>query len=396
MQKEWRRIQEQLRQLKRNQEKEKLKGTPEKKPKELKEHPDLKLKCGVYGAIGHMRTNKCCPLYYQTNAPPSNPVAMTEEQEEELEKTAIHNDNEELIKVEGTKIVLGKQLTESADEVRRKSLVLKFPKQQLPLKKRQRVGTTVHCDYLNRPHKSTHRRRTDLMDSNISYGSHEEPDPKSNTQDTSFSSIGGYEVSEEKMRRKSSNLGQACYARSTCQRMRRTVRISTRFLGTVTWTLMNEASFGPPWSAFPVLKSSVQREKLYQMLLVKCLVKPKARLACSLVTLVTSKQAMLGAACWPCFPAPGSPHVVLGAACLGAAYGLGFPAPQSEQQWLAMLEAACGCACLLPGHHGDSQVGHAGSCLQAAFACSPVAAATAKQAVLCWKLPPPCCQSPPR
>lgn len=43
---------------------------------------------------------------------PSNPVAMTEEQEEELEKTVIHNDNEELIKVEGTKIVLGKQLIE--------------------------------------------------------------------------------------------------------------------------------------------------------------------------------------------------------------------------------------------------------------------------------------------
>ncbi|OBS83717.1 hypothetical protein A6R68_22320, partial [Neotoma lepida] len=111
MRKERRRIQEQLRRLKRNQEKEKLK----------------------------------------------------EEQEEELEKTVIHNDNEELIKVEGTKIVLGKQLIESADEVRRKSLVLKFPKQQLPPKKKRRVGTTVHCDYLNRPHKSIHRRRTDPM-----------------------------------------------------------------------------------------------------------------------------------------------------------------------------------------------------------------------------------------
>ncbi|EHB07147.1 Transcription initiation factor TFIID subunit 1 [Heterocephalus glaber] len=113
MQKERRRIQEQLRRLKRNQEKEKLKGPPEKKPKKMKEHPDLKLKCGACGAIGHMRTNTFCSLYYQTNAPLSNPVAMTEEQEEELEKTVIHNDNEELIKVEGTKIVLGKQLIES-------------------------------------------------------------------------------------------------------------------------------------------------------------------------------------------------------------------------------------------------------------------------------------------
>uniref|UniRef100_A0A4W5N674 Transcription initiation factor TFIID subunit n=1 Tax=Hucho hucho TaxID=62062 RepID=A0A4W5N674_9TELE len=163
MRKERRRIQEQLRRLKRNQEKDRFKGPPEKKPKKVKERPDLKLKCGACGAIGHMRTNKFCPLYYQTNAPPSNPVAMTEEQEEELEKTVIHNDNEELIKVEGTKIVLGKQLIESADEVRRKSLVLKFPKQHLPPKKKRRVGTTVHCDYLNRPHKSIHRRRTDPM-----------------------------------------------------------------------------------------------------------------------------------------------------------------------------------------------------------------------------------------
>ncbi|XP_058482755.1 transcription initiation factor TFIID subunit 1 isoform X7 [Solea solea] len=163
MRKERRRIQEQLRRLKRNQEKDKIKGPPEKKAKKAKERPDLKLKCGACGAIGHMRTNKFCPLYYQTNAPPSNPVAMTEEQEEELEKTVIHNDNEELIKVEGTKIVLGKQLIESADEVRRKSLVLKFPKQQLPQKKKRRVGNAVHCDYLNKPHKAIHRRRTDPM-----------------------------------------------------------------------------------------------------------------------------------------------------------------------------------------------------------------------------------------
>ncbi|KAJ4929698.1 hypothetical protein JOQ06_018720 [Pogonophryne albipinna] len=144
MRKERRRIQEQLRRLKRNQEKDKIKGPPEKKAKKLKERPDLKvkLKCGACGAIGHMRTNKFCPLYYQTNAPPSNP---------------------ELIKVEGTKIVLGKQLIESADEVRRKSLVLKFPKQHLPQKKKRRVGNAVHCDYLNKPHKAIHRRRTDPM-----------------------------------------------------------------------------------------------------------------------------------------------------------------------------------------------------------------------------------------
>jgi len=44
MRKERRRIQEQLRRLKRNQEKDKIKGPPEKKSKKMKERPDLKVK----------------------------------------------------------------------------------------------------------------------------------------------------------------------------------------------------------------------------------------------------------------------------------------------------------------------------------------------------------------
>lgn len=47
MRKERRRIQEQLRRLKRNQEKEKLKGPPEKKPKKMKERPDLKVNISI-------------------------------------------------------------------------------------------------------------------------------------------------------------------------------------------------------------------------------------------------------------------------------------------------------------------------------------------------------------
>lgn len=43
MRKERRRIQEQLRRLKRNQEKDKFKGPPEKKAKKVKERPDLKV-----------------------------------------------------------------------------------------------------------------------------------------------------------------------------------------------------------------------------------------------------------------------------------------------------------------------------------------------------------------
>lgn len=47
MRKERRRIQEQLRRLKRNQEKDKFKGPPEKKSKKVKERPDLKVKVSL-------------------------------------------------------------------------------------------------------------------------------------------------------------------------------------------------------------------------------------------------------------------------------------------------------------------------------------------------------------
>uniref|UniRef100_T1J1P4 Transcription initiation factor TFIID subunit 1 n=1 Tax=Strigamia maritima TaxID=126957 RepID=T1J1P4_STRMM len=158
MKKEKRRIQEQLRRLRRNQEREKLGlAPPKKKPK--KEKPELKLKCGACGAIGHMRTNKTCPLYQISTPLPPVPVAMTEEQEEEEEKTGIEDDD--LVNVEGTKLVLSKQLVKHADEVRRKSLVLKFPKEAVAARKRRRAGTVVHCDYLKKPHKSANRRRTD-------------------------------------------------------------------------------------------------------------------------------------------------------------------------------------------------------------------------------------------
>ncbi|XP_064482007.1 transcription initiation factor TFIID subunit 1-like isoform X2 [Ornithodoros turicata] len=154
--KERRRIQEQLRRLKRNAEKER--HTPiRKKPK--KEQPLLKLKCGACGAIGHMRTNKTCPQYQPMAPLPPVQVAMTEEQEEEEEGCGLQDDN--LVKVDETRVVLSKQLVKHADEMRRKSLVLKFPKEAVALKKRRRAGTVLHCDYLRRPNKAANRRRTD-------------------------------------------------------------------------------------------------------------------------------------------------------------------------------------------------------------------------------------------
>ncbi|XP_035682645.1 transcription initiation factor TFIID subunit 1-like [Branchiostoma floridae] len=162
MRRERRRIQEQLRRIKRNQEKEKM-APPPKKKKKKPDQPPLKLKCGACGQIGHMRTNKECPLYERSHAPPSHPVAMTEEQEEEVERYTIKED-ENLIKVEGTKLILGKSLVDQAAAVRRESLILKFPKAMQPKKdekKKRRVGTVTHCDYLKRPKKSANRRRTD-------------------------------------------------------------------------------------------------------------------------------------------------------------------------------------------------------------------------------------------
>ncbi|XP_022251880.1 transcription initiation factor TFIID subunit 1-like isoform X3 [Limulus polyphemus] len=154
--KERRRIQEQLRRLKRNAEKEKQ-APPKKKPK--KEQPTLKLKCGACGAIGHMRTNKACPLYQPAPPVPPVQVAMTEEQEEEEERCGLEDDD--LVKVDETKVVLSKKVVKRADELRRKSLVLKFPKEAVAMKKKRRPVQELHCDYLKKPNKSANRQRTD-------------------------------------------------------------------------------------------------------------------------------------------------------------------------------------------------------------------------------------------
>lgn len=158
MKKERRRIQEQLRRIKRNQEKEKVAPIKKKKKKET---PMLKLKCGACGQIGHMRTNKECPLYQKVGPSAPVQVAMTEEQEEEEEKNLLSD--HDLINVEGTKIVISKNLVEHADQMRRKSLLLKFPKQAVEAKKKRRTGTVVHCDYLKKPKQSSNRRRTDPL-----------------------------------------------------------------------------------------------------------------------------------------------------------------------------------------------------------------------------------------
>ncbi|XP_076446577.1 LOW QUALITY PROTEIN: transcription initiation factor TFIID subunit 1-like [Babylonia areolata] len=160
MRKERRRIQEQLRRIKRNEEKPSA-PPPPKKPKKKKETAVLlKMKCGACGGIGHMRTNKECPMYNKGGVMGPVQVAMTEEQEEEEEKNLPVAD-EELINVDGTKITVSKAVFERAEQVRRKSMVLKIPKQAVETKKKRRIGSTIHCDYLKKPKQSSNRRRTD-------------------------------------------------------------------------------------------------------------------------------------------------------------------------------------------------------------------------------------------
>ncbi|XP_059612108.1 transcription initiation factor TFIID subunit 1 isoform X2 [Phlebotomus argentipes] len=197
MKREKRRIQEQLRRIRRNQEKVGMMShlhstpgnpislgdrgsvsshssgpTPSHTPtipnsskdispprRKTKFKQDLKLKCGACGQVGHMRTNKACPLY--TGAPGPTPplnVALTEEQEEEIEKE-LNADDEDLVNVDGTKVKLSGKLLKRHEDVKRRTLLLKVPKDAVGRRKR-RAGLDVHCDYL-RHNKTANRRRTD-------------------------------------------------------------------------------------------------------------------------------------------------------------------------------------------------------------------------------------------
>lgn len=194
MRKEKRRIQEQLRRIKRNQEKEKLHNSlrnqlgiemssqhefstistslssssttkltvkePVKRKMKKEKEINYKLKCGACGGVGHMRTNRTCPMFKNSDVIPPIQVAMTEEQEEEEERHGLIEDH--LVQVDETKVVLSKSILKHAEEMKSKTLKLKIPKDAL--KRRRRAGTVEHCDYLQKPdYKSANRRRTDPL-----------------------------------------------------------------------------------------------------------------------------------------------------------------------------------------------------------------------------------------
>ena len=68
-----------------------------------------------------MKTNKNCPMYKNTSVT----VAPTDQDLAQQEASLAQDD---LVKVEGTKVVLNRALVEHAAEVRKASLLLKFPK----------------------------------------------------------------------------------------------------------------------------------------------------------------------------------------------------------------------------------------------------------------------------
>ncbi|KAL7730813.1 hypothetical protein ACLKA6_003581 [Drosophila palustris] len=199
MKREKRRIQEQLRRIKRNQERERLAqlaqnqklqpggmptslGDPkssgghahkerdnshkEVSPsrKKFKLKPDLKLKCGACGQVGHMRTNKACPLYtgMQSSLSQSNP-SLADDLDEHSEKE-MNMDDDDLVNVDGTKVTLSSKVLkrhgQGEDAKRRGNLTLKVARDAMGKKKR-RMANDVHCDYLQRHNKTANRRRTD-------------------------------------------------------------------------------------------------------------------------------------------------------------------------------------------------------------------------------------------
>lgn len=173
MKREKRRIQEQLRRIKRNQQRgqmgpgDRLSGGREggggsrRKPK-LK--PDLKLKCGACGEVGHMRTNKACALYTGPDriAPSSSQTSTdrnVDDQEEDFEREMYEDEDEEdLVNVEGTKVKLNSKLLKKHED--KKRMQMGYERDAYGRRKR-RFGMDTHCDYLQKHQKSSNRRRTD-------------------------------------------------------------------------------------------------------------------------------------------------------------------------------------------------------------------------------------------
>lgn len=86
-----------------------------KQKKHAKEKAPINMKCGACGETGHMKTNKHCKMYGK-----SGPV--TEDQIIDDELSNVFNDQtSSLVKVEDTKIRIGRAFLQKVDEVNQKA-----------------------------------------------------------------------------------------------------------------------------------------------------------------------------------------------------------------------------------------------------------------------------------
>ncbi|PIK33813.1 putative transcription initiation factor TFIID subunit 1, partial [Apostichopus japonicus] len=158
LKKERRRIQEQLRRVKRYEEKLQKEGQkPEaaakspaltKKRKKEKPEKEVKMKCGACGQMGHMRTNKECPMYDKKprENQPSVLVAMTEEQEEMMEQDLPAEEDDAWSRRREPRLSLQSLFWIN-----------------IPAKKKRTNDTEESLDYLKRRKQSINRRRTDPL-----------------------------------------------------------------------------------------------------------------------------------------------------------------------------------------------------------------------------------------
>ncbi len=84
----------------------------------------------------------------------NNPINVAPT-DQDLAKAETDLSQDDLVKVEGTKVVLNKAVVEHAQDMRRKSLLLKFPK----WRKRRRGPLEEDLEYLE-SRKSVQRRKT--------------------------------------------------------------------------------------------------------------------------------------------------------------------------------------------------------------------------------------------
>ncbi|XP_050560992.1 transcription initiation factor TFIID subunit 1 isoform X2 [Spodoptera frugiperda] len=200
MKREKRRIQEQLRRIKRNQERERLAGnvtvpgpfpdnsmlsssldmsspspliplgqikqepdlhTPSSSSsrRRAKLKPDLKLKCGACGQVGHMRTNKACPLYTGSMGGPVSPP------EADVEPPPLEPDDDDMGYVDGTKLTLPtKIIKQSAEDMKRRGSGRRSgggAEARGSGRRARRGAGGEGCDYLVR--RPAERRRTDPL-----------------------------------------------------------------------------------------------------------------------------------------------------------------------------------------------------------------------------------------